>query len=1016
MRLLCMATCNRFVTSLVLFIILGGPGAANRLAAQEPCEQFLDALRNERLFDIAQEYLDAMSNSDLADKGFRDRVPLYKVAVLLDEASLTRDNARLMRQLDQTEQILADFIQGNPSPVLLAEAQEQRARIFLARAGRLLAQADSDRLTIAQKTAKQEEARDYLKRANEAYEEIRQRLRTELEKKLDPQNLNARSERENLRNKYVLVRMQSPGIKENIAESYGKDHPDYVTLLREAAAQYEELYEKYRTRLSGIDGCLGAARCRAKLDEPERALAFLAEVFDLPRGSVQSAKKREAAVVAIDCWNEIKPFPLEEAYQRLRMVIFSMSPEYGRSLPGIKVRLAYAKACHGLVEKIKANGGPADPAARTRMNNLEKETTKVLRSIVRIPGKHRQEAQALLQQMGNAVALNVDEEKGPPTTMAEARQRGKDLQLRVSQLKSQLGGAEDAQTDEIKKQVIKDSETALGYFEQALSMTTDETAADDLSNIRYLQCASYYQMEMFFEATIIGEYLLEKFPNNTGAQPAAGLICKSYWNMYREAGERAPEGTKPDRGFERDRLVELCTHVFKTWPGSRQAEQAGLVMTLLSLAEGDAIAADKYLAEIPEDSPTRSAIVLEVGNRLWQAYVRGKKSGKVPEGELTTTREQARKLLENGVAFLKVESLTAYEARSALALSELYLDSDQVDLAIEQLENATIAPLDLIKNKHATTNESRFRMDTFKTAIRAYLAKLRDGQEALKWVEKSQAVLEALKAEIGDSPKDKQQLSAILLTLAEQLKQQFDQLESNEERKFFADGLESFLAGLGASSNDRDLMLLTGRMSSEIGQGLKDSGLNPQSERFYEQARKVYEALKQSNETDPRIQLEILRGLANSLRGTGDFKRSISQWGDILVDKKNRNFITLQVEASRVYTDWGLAENDTEILIKAIRGGEQRKDADGRQVTTIMGWANLAKAAQRGKKNALVAEAIYNIARCKFRYGKIKQQPKYQQGAMDEIIRFKTQVPDMGGQMWKSRLESLLATMQQEKG
>ena len=787
-------------------VSLGLFGMSQRSFAQEPCEEFLEALRDERLFDVAIDYLDEMVDSPLSDKAFKDRVPLHKVAVLLDEASLIRDNNRLIEQLDATEKVLTEFINQQPSVTLLAEAQEQRARIFMARAKRLLVQAESDRLTVAQKTAKQEEARKYLKNANVAYEEIRERLRAEYQKPVDPQNPNADVERENLRNKYILVRMQSPKIKEQIADSYGKDHPDYTLLLTEAAEQNKSLYEKYRSRLGGIDGCLGAARCYLKLGEHGKSLGYLGEVFDLPRGSVQTAKKREAAAIAVDCWDLEDPSQLEEAYQRLRTVTFSMPPEYSRSADGLKVRLAFAKACYGLVQKIKENGGPSDSETRTRMVVLEKEATRILQSLVRTPGAHRQDAQAMLKQMGSAIALNLNEDKGPPETMSEAQQRGKDLQQQVSQLKTQLNGADAEKASSLRKEIQTGSEAALAMFELALAKTTPETSSDDLSNIRYLQCASYYQMEMFFESAIIGEYLLEQFPGNSGAQPASGLVCKSYWNLYREAGKMAGEGETPDRSFEKERLTKLCTHIFKTWPGSRQAEQAGLVMTLLSLSEGDTVAAERYLAEIPEESPTRSAVVLEVGNRLWQAYVRDRKKGATSEETLLTNRANAQKLLENGVALLKVDSVSAYEARTALALSELYLDASMADRAIEQLENATIAPLDLIKNKHPSTDDSRFRRDTFKTAIRAYLAKLRDGKDALVWVEKSQAVLAALKQEIGDTPQGQKELSDILLTLAEQLKQQFDQLENNEQRKFFADGLESFLAGLGTNSDDLSLI------------------------------------------------------------------------------------------------------------------------------------------------------------------------------------------------------------------
>jgi hypothetical protein len=523
-------------------------------------------------------------------------------------------------------------------------------------------------------------------------------------------------------------------------------------------------------------------------------------------------------------------------------------------------------------------------------------------------------------------------------------------------------------------------------------------------------------MERFFEAAIIGDYVLRNFPGNSGAQPAAGLVCKSYWNMYREAGQRAADGSIPDRSFERQRLVDLCNQIMTTWPNSRQAEQAGLVMTLLSLSEGDAAAANRYLAEIPEDSPTRSAVVLEVGNRLWQEWLRSKRQGQETREEALATRAQARQLLENGVAFLKSGEIGVYEARSVLALTELYLEVGQPDRAVELLETARVAPLDLIKNKHPVAEDDRFRRDTYKIAIRAYLARLRDAENSLAWVEKSQAVLAALKNDIGDSPEGRQQLAAIYLTLASELKQQFDALENNDQRRSFADGLESFLSGLDDSASDRNLLLLTGSMAREIGEGLQNNGLTAPARRFFGQAVRIYESLDETAPSDPRVRLEIRRGLANALRGTGEYERAIETFGDLLLDDDNRRYTDLQVEAARIYSEWGLERNDPDILVKAIRGGESRTTAEGRQVTTIMGWMNLAKAAQRSGKNALLAEAVYHIAGCKFRYGKIKRQENLQESAINEITRFRERVPDMGGPLWKSRLEALLVELQEETG
>ncbi len=1007
--------CRWMVVWLVV-VATAAAGWHRSLSAEEPYEDFLRALRDSRYFDVAIDYLDDMQDSELASAEFRRRVPLLKVAILLDEAATIRDSERVTQQLDMTEQILDEFIASNPDSDLLAEAQEQRANISMGRANRLLDRAASDRITVQQRTEYQQKARDYLNEAGQTFESIRLRLRDELDNyEIDPQDPNANARLERLRNDYIKIRMKSPRVKEQIADSFGPDDPQYKQLLQSAATEYLELFDKYRTRLSGIDGCLGAARCFQKVGDSNKALGYLLEVFDLPLGQIQNLKKREAALIAIEAWAAIDPYPDQEAFSRLQPLIYSMPPEFARTSDGIRLRMEFAMVCNRLAKNIRAQGA-SGPEQRRQMSLLEREANSIMRSLSRLAGPHRDQARELLKAWGNVVADDgsADAELGPPETINEARQRGADLQLAVAELDTALREKQDELEDasgtdresllveevaQLRVRVNERATEALRYFELALSMAGDAAAADDLSNLRYLQAASYFQMDRFFETAIIGEFLAERFPDNSGTRPAVGLVCKSYWQLYLQAKQQTGSGAAAsDTGFELGQLKKYCQLVFDKWPGSEQAETAGILMTLISLDQNDPVAADQYLNKIPAESPTRAAVVLEVGNKMWRQYVLEQRKGTANPAN----RDQAQKLLENGVNYLKLDTLTPYQARSALSLTELYLDSGQNDAALHQLEQAPVAPLDLVKIKHPAASDPQFRRDTFKTAVRTYLAKLRNAEQPLVWVEKSRGVLEALKQDIGQQPDGKKQLTGIYLTLSRELKQQFDSLETNEERIAVADGLESFLKALADNTDDSQLMLLTGTMLNDIGTSLNQNSLTPQAGRFFELAAKVYETLGQSGDPDPRIQLAISRGRANALRGSGQYAEAAKLFGDILQNPDNRRYLDLQVDAALTLAQWGLEKNDPAALVGAVQGGEKRAGSN-----TIMGWIQLAKVARREKNTALFAECVYYIAQCKFRYGKIRQQPKLQESAISEIEKFRENVPEMGGPRWKARLEQL---------
>ncbi len=1008
--------------ALVALLFTSWVNVQNTLYGEEPCEAFLQALIEKQYFDVAYEYLDVMQGSELAGTEFNRRIPLFRVSILLDEASSIRDPQRVTGQLDKTEQVLDQFIAGNPSADLLAEAQEQRANISMGRARRLLDQASSDRITIQQQGELREQARTYLKASSDTFDSIRDRLRSELENfKVDPQDPNSNDRLDRLRNDYIKIRLKSPRVKEQVADSYDRNDPQAKTMYEQAAKEFDELFEKYRTRLSGVDGRLGAARCYQKLGDSKKALIYLLDVWDLPLGQLQNQKKREAALVAIDAWNSIDPYPAQDAFTRLQPLVYSIPPDFARTSDGLRLRLEFAKICNKLATMIEETG-PSTAEERKQMVLLDKEAANIARALSRVSGPFRDEAKQLLVEWGNRITEDPTAPDvanlAPPATFTEARQRGIDIQLSVADLKSTLTSKQDQAADsddsenktvadeisELQSQIRSRSNDALRMFDLALTLAAPDIAADDIAGVRHRQAISYFQMERFFETAIIGEFLADRFADNTGTQPAVGLVCKSYWQLYIEARKRTGEAAV-DASFELQQLKKYCQLVFDKWPGTDEAEAAGIIMMQVSLDQNDAIAADKYLSEVPEASTTRARAVLDVGNQLWREYVIRQQKGNVD----AALRQKAQKLLETGVGYLDIETIGPYHARSALSLTELYLDAGDADAALNQLEFAKIAPLDLVKNKHAAANDTRYRRDVFRTAIRVYLAKLRDGKDSLEWVEKSRGVLEALKQEIGDQPDGKKQLTSIYLTLSRELKQQFDSLETNEQREAFAEGLSSFLSSLAEHADDPQLMMLTGTMLTDIGASLKQQGLTSQAARFFEKAVGVYQTLSQSPNADPKIQLAILRGQANALRGTGKFEEAIKLFGDILEDPTNQRYVDLQVDAAMTLAEWGLEKNDVTALVEAVQGGVKRNGK-----STVMGWTQLAKIARRDKSASSFAEAIYYIAKCKFQYGKLKSQPGMCDAAIEEIVKFSQNDPELGGPLWKPRLEKLLSDLRSQ--
>ncbi len=998
---------------LSLFVVWHLPSA--RGFSQEACDEFLQALLDRRYHDVAMDYLAEMETSPLATEDFKRRIPLARVKILRGEASTLRDPQKVTEQLDLTEKLLAEFLATNPPVDLLAEAQQAKADILMSRARRLLDQADSDLVAVQQQNELRAQARKNLEEAGAAFEAIRLRLRSELENyKTDPGDPESANRKERMQNDYVQVRFKSPRVKEQIADSLGIADPLAKKKYEEAVAEYLDLFDKYRTKPAGFEGCLGAARCLQKLGDNNRAQGYLMEVFDLGNGTIQNQLKREGALVAIKVWSSMEPFPAQEAFMRLQPIVYSMPPDFARSADGITLRMEFARICNRLTVMI-GEKQDISPEERKQKGLLERESVNILRGLVRINGPHRDEARKLLAEWEGRLPPETEAEANtaPPENLAEARQRSVDIQLavqdRVNELLSlreqQSGGDNSAalnqQIEQLTSAIRERSMEAIRLLDVALGMVNDETPADDLASIRLRQVISYFQLERFEEATIIANFLLERYGSSSSAQQAAGFACRSLWRQYvdaRKRGEGNPEATK----VEEAGLSEICELIFSRFGDSEEAEVAAIYMMQMALDRKDPMAADEYLSRIPATSPTRGRALLDVGYQLWREYVLRKRKG----DENVGLRQKAEQLLHEGMATLSPETLTPYQARIALSLAEASLESGNVDAALARLETEKVAPLDLVKNKHKVAEDPQYRRDTLKTAIRVYLARLRDGKDVLLWIEKSRAALDALKAETASLPDGQKQLAGIYLTLANELKSQFDSLQSNDQRKVFAEGLDTFLVSLAESADDPQLMMLAGIMLNDIGHNLESSGLAPEATRFYEKAAGVFEKLVKNPPGDERMKLAVQRGLANALRGTGKFEESVKLFGDMLSDATNRRYLDLQVDAATALADWGLKTGDVNALVAAVQGGEKRDGSN-----TIYGWTQLAKIARRDQNAADFARAIWYLAKCKARYGEIRNMPGVKQSAIKEIENFAKNTPEMGGTVWKSRLETLLVEL-----
>ena len=157
------------------------------------------------------------------------------------------------------------------------------------------------------------------------------------------------------------------------------------------------------------------------------------------------------------------------------------------------------------------------------------------------------------------------------------------------------------------------SDLTLAMVDRSLSLADANVPREDINLIRYLQCYSYYASEQYYESAIIGEFMLDHYPTVPWSQQAAGLVVKSYSRLY--------DAAQPDeKEFEAERLSKVCDNIINRWPGSAEAINSASKLANIAIIKKDFVAAQKYLATIPSDHPSRASIALKIGSNLWSEY------------------------------------------------------------------------------------------------------------------------------------------------------------------------------------------------------------------------------------------------------------------------------------------------------------------------------------------------------------------------------------------------------------
>ncbi|MFT7633392.1 MAG: tetratricopeptide (TPR) repeat protein [Mariniblastus sp.] len=1018
---------------LALFVaMLAGWGlAGTNVSADEPAQAFLEALRDNGYHDVAIEYLESLKSSSLVSAEFKQALPFELAQTIIGSTANMRDVAGIETRLDQAQQLLTDYASGNQPLEVSAKTLHYQGNLLYRRSKIYVTQASSDRLTAGEKAELLLKARSNLESSLKTYLEAKSQIRRLIDPnspdvvRIDPEDPSTTAVRDQFRATYTRVRANIPKVMEQLADTQDSGSAEQQTLLAQARDEYKNVWDAYPRFMAGLNSCVYSARCSHKLGDHKASLEMLSEIFSLGDNAVFKNIKLEAYVLATECWAKIKPYPYNEVVIRLEPAVQVLNKVEIKQPDWLRIQMELAIAKWAKAAEIKAKDGPT---SNRQGKEMERAAGKILRNVARVPSKYRDQAMQLLSEWNvNLVEPTLPSAK-PLASFEDARERGRDLVTEIeatvseaSLVKRQLAAKQGLdksqlteQYDEKMSTIDELSKQALEAFNLALEFANAETVRADINNVRYLQSYCYFANRKYFEAALISEFLLAKYPNVDGTKQAMTLMIQSYSIMMDQA-----EGD--DKAYEQGRLVKACDTVIGRWPGSNEAGVAGSTMTRLSLNLNDFVQAQTYFDAIPRNASYRNSIGNRLGQRMWFAY---KASRRVPDAQLESLKPQLRKTIEflsNGVDDVLLDEVDYDVALSALFLVDAHLYDGNVDKALERLEGgakARVAPLDLVKQQHPaitnTASASVYRRETYRTAIKTYLAALEGSDDQQKWIDRAGGIIDAMRAEMQSSqdPKDRARITQIYQLIAKELKEEFQAIDDVGKKQKFADSLSSFLGAITESADDSRVILWAGSTMLGVAESLSESGLTQDAQPLFVKAVAALGKAEQigfRGEAEEQAMLtELNRQRALAQRGSGEFEQSIQQFVKIL--EASPNSLSIQLDAAETLQRWGQVTKSSKQYVRATKGTQSFKDPKTKRTKNLIwGWEKIALATRSNSKfRSTFYNALYHVAECRLEYGLITEDKKAVESASREVEKERKRDPSFNGSAeWKAKFNSL---------
>ncbi|MFI4876808.1 MAG: hypothetical protein ACIALR_15765, partial [Blastopirellula sp. JB062] len=1008
---------QRFYFALALATLLLAP-----LSAEEPREAFLDGLLERGYYEPAMWYIERLEQSPKTPDDMKALLPYRKGTAQLEVSRAQRNPTTRKELLDQADANFAAFVKAQPKHDKTIEARMQRGAIMLERAKLEELLADREKEEAAKKPFLAAASKQY-DSARKVYEDAIKQIRDVLAaipKTLDPQKDGSQiALRKELRAAYVRAQLLAATSLYEKAK-VTQDAKKKKEILTAAAKEFDAVFTKYRQFLSGLYARLYQAECELALGDTKKAITTIQNDLMILGDQPPDIRllKLKSVKLLTRCWLQESDPPKHAQIikicgkwyddQQLRNAE-DRDPEW------IELKMMLAKTYHGVAPTLEKKGEKAEALKRA---------LKLAVEAGRYPSPYQKNALALRTELqGEDASLAADEK--PPETFQEANEAGRAAMQEIQsqnfvlkKLKEQLAAAKKPeekkdlqdQIDAAQTSLTKSFESAQRYFTMALGKADLDVPSDELNVIRYNLAFLDFQQQEYFRTLVQASFVAQRYPTSASAKACAKLALASSLLIYQNSS-----GDKKD--FEVAQVKKIVNFIASQWGGEPESNDALATLVGFEVAQGQVAEAQQTLAQIPADSPARSEAELKLGQTLWANYLRGMNARRQAEAdgdaaaapsekELIGLKENAQKVLSDGIAKFSGKAPDYSYVIAALSLAQLYTDVGQPEKAFPLLEKEKTGLLKLVEAKSDAVSRPGLSELIYKAAVRAYISALPQvkGQtETDALMAKAQDAMSQLKTLVGDDAAGQKRLVTVYISLARELQQQLENAPA-AQKQALSSGFEAFLDRVGQSTDDPMVLNWVGETFYSLGASMKDS---PNAAGFFNKAISVYErVLKEGASSSPQLLLQVKVRLAAARAGLGEFQPALETYAEVL--GKNPMMVNVQVDAAKMLYDWGVADDEARKFGEAIMGTRPNE----KKQNVIWGWGRIqsvlsryaSKDAKQPTYRETFFEARYNMALARFQYATRQSSPdgkkKIMTLAEKDVLSTEFAYPDMGGEAW----------------